>query len=196
LISLNLSAGGSIFNSGLSGLGIWIMHKLQTTFIIIFALASMVSCSVISHQVRSEANPPVPFQTLIRDADKFLGQTVILGGYILETKNLQSQTILKVLQTPLRLGDDPDLKKRSQGRFMVYHKGFLDPEVYSKGQVITVAGRVIGTAVEKIGDEQIQYLKIENREIYLWSNYTNKPLYYYPWPYPHHRTLYPYWYWW
>jgi len=58
-----------------------------------------------------------------------------------------------------------------------------------------VAGRVIGTAVEKIGDEQIQYLKIENREIYLWSNYTDKPLYFYPWPYPYQRTLYPYWYW-
>ncbi len=171
------------------------MQKLHTITIIILALIATVSCSVISQQVRTEADSPVPFQTLIRDVDKFLGHTVILGGYILETKNLESETILKVLQTPLRLGDDPDLKKRSQGRFMVYHKGFLDPEVYAKDQVITVAGKVIGTGVEKIGDEQIQYLKIENREIYLWSNYTNKPLYFYPWPYPSGRTLHPYWYW-
>ena len=171
------------------------MQKLHTLTIIILTLIATVSCSVISQQVRTEADSPVPFQTLIRDVDKFLGHTVILGGYILETKNLESETILKVLQTPLRLGDDPDLKKRSQGRFMVYHKGFLDPEVYAKDQVITVAGKVIGTGVEKIGDEQIQYLKIENREIYLWSNYTNKPLYFYPWPYPSGRTLHPYWYW-
>ena len=170
------------------------MQKLHTLTIIILALIATVSCSVISQQVRTEADSPVPFQTLIRDVDKFLGHTVILGGYILETKNLESETILKVLQTPLRLGDDPDLKKRSQGRFMVYHKGFLDPEVYAKDQVITVAGKVIGTGVEKIGDEQIQYLKIENREIYLWSNYTNKPLYFYPWPYRYNQALYPYWY--
>ena len=170
------------------------MQKLHTLTIIILASMLTVSCSVISHQVRSEADPPVPFQTLIRDADKFLGQTVILGGYILETKNLESETILKVLQTPLRLGEDPDLKKRSEGRFMVHHNGFLDPEVYSKNQVITVAGRVIGTAVEKIGAEQLRYLKIESREIYLWSNYKNKPLYY-PWPYPSGRTLHPYGYW-
>ena len=172
------------------------MQKLQTISIIILASMVTVSCAVMSHQVRSEADPSVPFPTLIRDVDKFLGHTVIIGGYILETKNLESETILKVLQTPLRFGEDPDLKKRSQGRFFVYHKGFLDPEVYSKNQAITVAGRVIGTTVEKIGDEQIQYLKIENREIYLWSNYTNKPLYFYPWPYPSPRTLYPYWYWW
>jgi outer membrane lipoprotein len=171
------------------------MQKLHTISIILIASMVTVSCSVISHQVRSEADPPVPLQTLIRDADKFLGHTVILGGYILETKNLESETILKILQTPLRLGEDPDLKKRSEGRFMVYHKGFLDPEVYSKDQVITVAGRVIGTAMEKIGDEQIQYLKIENREIYLWSNYRNKPLYHDPWPYPYRWTPYPYWYW-
>jgi starvation-inducible outer membrane lipoprotein len=79
---------------------------------------------------------------------------------------------------------------------MVYHKGFLDPEVYGKDQVITVAGRIIGTAMEKIGDEQIPFLKLENREIYLWSDYRNKPLYYYyPRPYPYYRTLSPYWYW-
>ncbi len=171
------------------------MKKLLKILVFLALTLSVISCSVISHQVRSEADPPVPFQTLIRDADKFLGHTVILGGYILETKNLESETILKVLQTPLRFGEDPDLKKRSQGRFKVYHKGFLDPEVYSKDQVITVAGRVIGTALEKIGDEQIQYLKIENREIYLWSNYRNKPLYHDPWPYPYRWTPYPYWYW-
>ncbi len=171
------------------------MHKLHTIFIIILAMLTMVSCSVISQQVRSEAVPPVPFQTLIEEADKYIGQTVILGGYILETKNLESETILKVLQTPLRFGEDPDLKKRSQGRFMVYHKGFLDPAVYSKDQVITVAGKVIGTVVEKIGDDRIRYLKIEDREIYLWSNYTDNPPYYYPWPYPYYGVPYPYWYW-
>jgi len=171
------------------------MQKLQVAFTLIILLVLTSSCSVISHRIRSEADPPVPFQTLIRDADKFIGHTVILGGYILETKNLAAETVIKVLQTPLRLGDDPDLRKRSQGRFMVFHNGFLDPEVYSKDQVVTVAGRVIGTAEEKIGEELIQYLKIENREIYLWSNYTNKPLYFYPWPYRHHRTLSPYWYW-
>ncbi len=171
------------------------MNRLHTIPLIIFALIAMISCSVMSHQVRSEADSPIPFRTLIRDADKYIGHTVILGGYILETKNLESETILKVLQTPLRFGHDPDSKKRSQGRFMVHHKGFLDPEVYGKDQVITVAGKVIGTAMEKIGDEQIQFLKLENREIYLWSDYTNKSLYYYPRPYPYYRSHYPYWYW-
>lgn len=171
------------------------MKKSRAIVLNLLMLTALVSCSVISSDIRSEAIPSVPFQTLINEADRFIGKTVILGGYILETKNLESETILKVLQTPLRFSEDPDFKKRSQGRFIVYHKGFLDPEVYSKDQAITVAGRVMGTAVEKIGDDRIQYLKIENREIYLWSNYTDNPIYPYPWPYPYGRWSYPYWYW-
>ena len=171
-----------------------IMKMPQSTALSLLMVTVLVSCSVISSDIRSEAIPAVPFQTLIAEADKYLGQTVILGGYILETKNLESETILKVLQTPLRFSEDPGFKKRSEGRFVVHHKGFLDPEVYSKDQAITVAGMVMGTAVEKIGDERIQYLKIENREIYLWSNYKAYPNPY-PWFYPYDRWPYHPWYW-
>jgi len=171
--------------------------------IIIFCLSVWllpVSCTVISQPVRSEAEPAVPFITLVAEADRFKGRTVILGGYILETSNLQSGTILKVLQVPLRLGEEPALKDSSEGRFQVYHTGFLDPEVYRKDRAITVAGEVIGSGTEQIGADRIQYLKIKHREIYLWPEYDTRPYPYPPWPYPYywhgrpyHR--YPYWYW-
>ena len=161
---------------------------IRTILILIFilSLTATVSCTVISRQVRSEAESPVPFKKLIEDADQYSGRMVILGGYILETKNLASETILKVLQVPFRVGEEPDSRDLSQGRFMVYYKGFLDPEVYGKDRVITVAGKVLGSVVEKIGEERIQYLKIENREIYLWPEYDNRR------PYPSYRHRYPY----
>jgi len=175
---------------------------IRTILILIFilSLTATVSCTVISRQVRSEAELPVPFRKLIEDAGRYNGRMVILGGYILETKNLASETILKVLQVPFRAGEEPDSRDLSQGRFMVYYKGFLDPEVYSKDRAITVAGRVLGFAVEKIGEERIQYLKIENQEIYLWPEYDNLPPYYHRRPYPYYRQGYPnypysFWYW-
>lgn len=169
-----------------------------TILICLLSLITAVSCTVISRQVRSEAENPVPFKTLIEEADKYSGRTVILGGYILETENLVSLTTLKVLQVPFRVGEEPDLRDHSQGRFVVYHKGFLDPEVYAKDRAITVAGRVIGSAVEKIGDEQVAYLEIENREIYLWPEDINLPPYRYRRPYPpywHGYPNYPYSFW-
>lgn len=147
------------------------------------------SCTVISQPIRSDSEPQVPFGILLQDVEKYTGRTVILGGYILETNNLEAETVLKVLQVPLRIGEEPAPKDRSEGRFIVYHKGFLDPEVYSKDRAITVAGRVMAATVEKIGDDQIRYLQIENREIYLWPEYQTLPPTYWPYPYPH---LYPY----
>jgi len=159
-----------------------------------------VSCTVISKPVRSEAQAPVPFKTLVGRADQFSGRTVILGGYILETSYLESETIIKVLQVPLGIGEEPGLKDRSEGRFLVYHRGFLDPEVYSKDRVITVAGEVIGTGFENMGGDQIQYLKLRNREIYLWPEFETRNYPYPPWPYPYYWQgypyyRYPYWYW-
>jgi len=159
-----------------------------------------VSCSVISKPVRSEAEAPLPFDTLVTQADTFKGRTVILGGYILQTRNLESETIIKVLQVPLRVGEEPGLKDSSQGRFLIYHQGFLDPEVYRKDRVITVAGEVIGAGFEEMSGDPIQYLKIANREIFLWPEYETHRYPYPPWPYPYYWQgypyyRYPYWYW-
>jgi len=176
------------------------MRLLLIILVNIFLITATTSCSVISREVKSDARPQVPFKTLLQEIDTYKGQTVILGGYILETSNLQSETILKVLQTPLRIGEEPETRDRSEGRFIVFYKGFLDPEVYSKDRTITVAGIVLGSSVEKIGDNQITYLNIENREIYLWPDYETQRPPFYPGPYPYYWYRYPYyphpyWYW-
>jgi outer membrane lipoprotein len=141
----------------------------------LLGLLATVSCTVISGEVRSAAEPWVPFKILLEKAEEYEGRTVILGGYILQTENHASETILKVLQVPFRVGEDPDSRDLSQGRFAVYVKGFLDPEVYARDRAVTVAGKVIGADVEKIGDRQFSYLKLANREIYLWPEYINTP---------------------
>jgi outer membrane lipoprotein len=151
------------------------------------------SCTVMSKQVRTEALPPIPFKKLLAEADRYKGRIVILGGYILETGNLESETIIKVLQVPFRFGEEPDLKDRSQGRFKIYHKGFLDPEVYTKDRAITVAGEVLGSDYEEIGRDRIQYLKLSDRQIYLWPEFETRPPPYPPWPYPYYWYRYPYW---
>ena len=110
---------------------------------------------------------------------------------------------MKVLQAPLGFDDTPKSKELSEGRFIIYHKGFLDPEVYSKDRRITIAGRIAGSGMENIDNYAHRYLKIESREIYLWSDqepYYPAPYHYYrPWyyPYPYFRHHpHPYSYWW
>jgi len=157
-------------------------------FIKLIVVASLVmfiaSCGGISRQVKSEAIPPVPFPTLVQNPDRYLGKTVILGGYVLETKNVEGRSEITILQSPLSFGDVPKNQDLSQGRFVVSYNGFLDPEVYSKNREITVAGIVEGTVLGTVGEAPYSMLKLQAREIYLWPEKTYYPYYYYDYPYP------------
>lgn len=167
-------------------------------------LALAISCTVMSSQVRKEAISTTPFKTLIESSELYLGKTVILGGYIIQTENKTGDTIIKVLQTPLDLWETPTEVDKSEGRFIVLQKGYLDPVIYSKGRRITVAGSILGVEKEDIASCPNKCLKIESREIYLWPEYKYRDTYpyYYPYgrypyywrnePYYYHYRGYPY----
>ena len=175
------------------------MRSLSYRLLIIVLLIFSASCAVISQQLREKALPDMPFSELIKNADQYVGRTVILGGYIIETQNKPNQTLIKVLQTPLTFGEEPEQKDKSQGRFIVVHEGFLDPEVYKKDRVITVAGTIMGLESQDIGMCPYSCLKIKSEQIYLWPEYNYN--YYYPYPYyydypyfsPPYRHYYRYW---
>ena len=178
------------YSLNLSGIMSVLRKALPAILIAIFA----GSCSVISQDIRTESIPPVDLKILLQEPNKYKGDTVILGGYILETDNLTDQTIIKVLQAPLGARDEPKSRDYSEGRFIVSQKGFLDPEIYSKDRKITVAGTVVGSVVEKVNEFSHPYLKIQSHEIYLWpkdQEYPPAP-YYEPWFYPYPFYWYPY----
>lgn len=178
------------------------MGLKETTIGLVCAggLLGLLGCTVISHRMMAEADTNVAFSQLKADPDHYKGQTLILGGHIIEIRNKARETVILVLETPLGAGQQPRPPDRSQGRFMLHCEGFLDPEVYAEGRTITVAGRVRGQTREMIGDEPYAYPTLEAREIYLWERYEDLyrypppfgPPYYDPWYYRHRRYGYPY----
>ena len=165
------------------------------TAIFVAILLSTASCSVISSRVRKEAEAPAAFKTLMEETDSYIGKTVIVGGHILETKNLADETSILVLQAPLGFRGEPKSRDDSEGRFIVLHQDKLDPEVYKKGRKITVAGTVVGLTTAKVEDCPNQCLNIESREMHLWPEYYYYPRGYYPYgdPYPYYpRRFFPY----
>jgi outer membrane lipoprotein len=167
------------------------MAMTQIGCLILVAVLVTASCSVISREVRDEAVPPVPFRTLAQAADQYEGKTMILGGYIIGTRNLDDETIIEVLQTPLGSQDKPKSRDLSEGRLIVSYEGFLDPEVYRTNRKITVAGTLTGCTIEKV-----QVCRIKSHEVYLWPDYQYRyPYGYYPGQsvlLPYHRDPYRY----
>ena len=145
------------------------MKRPLSLLLIIGLLAPLgAGCAVISRQHTAEAVKDVSFPELRQHVDRYQGQIVILGGHIIEVRNQADRTTLVVLQTPLGFGQEPKPTEHSQGRFMLRHPGFLDPEVYAKERTLTTAGRVIGQTREAIGQEPYVYPVLEALEIHLW----------------------------
>lgn len=165
------------------------------TLLICAWIAGLFSgCSVISRDIRQEATAEVEFASLKRNTNAYTGKTVILGGYILETRNLPDKTRLTVLQAPLDISDKPRDRDRSEGRFVVVHPGFLDPAIYEKDRKVTVAGRVLGTEQVRINKHGYQVPVLRSREIHLWQKPREPRQYhydpFYPWPDPYFRDPY------
>jgi outer membrane lipoprotein len=143
---------------------------LITSLFMFSVFCSCASREVISKQIKAEAQR-VSFKTLVQHTDRYKGKTVILGGYIIETQNISGVANMTVLQTPLGVNEMPVSQGNSEGGFIVSYNGHLEPEVYEKGRRTTVAGRVLGRAVEGAGNCPNPCIKLEYRQIYLWSEY-------------------------
>jgi outer membrane lipoprotein len=135
----------------------------------------------MSRQVIREAYPLESFSELRQHADEYAGETVILGGEIIETRNEANATTVLILERPLGYDRRPYTQKASGGRFMIRFNEYLEPMVFEPGRRVTVAGRVRGTEIEQIGEAPYQYVFLEGREVRVWKDYETYDYYpYYP----------------
>ena len=174
--------------------------KLISLLFLLVTAGVVTGCApVLSKQLRDEAEPPIPFQELLQSPDTYKGRVVILGGYILEIANDAGGSLLTILQASLDSRNKPRSPDLTKGRFLVWTRKFLEPEIYSKDRAVTVGGRVAGTRQGSLGKRSYVYPVIETQEIYLWPEkykYVRPyyPYFYDPWFYPWYDPWYDPWY--
>ena len=111
------------------------------------------------------------FKPLMQQVDNRIGESVTLGGYMLDTRAADNQTHIIVLQAPLGLRGRPQSEDKSQGRFVVVYQGRLDPNDVGPRRKLTVTGKVLGTAQEKIANCPDPCLIIESSDLHVWPLY-------------------------
>lgn len=144
-----------------------------THFLLIWLIATlfMPGCApVLSQGVLAQVDRAIPFEQLLEDPEAYKGRTVLLGGEIIETRNLPENTLIFMLQRPLGPRDEPDVEGESMGRFLLTVPGFLDPAIYQTGRKVTVAGAVEGKEMHPLGEIQYTYPLISRKELYLWPS--------------------------
>jgi len=136
----------------------------------------------ISDSVLKQVNSNIRFIDLKRHPQAYEGQMVLLAGVIVRTSHESGgNTLVEAYQTEMNFEKRPINLDVSQGRFLAEYDGFLDGDIYAKGRKITVAGRVQGVKVMKLGQMEYPYPCIKIKEIHLWEK--EEPRVYYD-PYP------------
>ncbi len=122
----------------------------------------------ISRQARSQVTYNASFAELQAAIGEHMGEIVILGGKVVETKDYPAFSEITVLQLPLGKKDRPQDGDRSDGRYLIRSEQFLDPAIYRQGSLLTVVGRLSGSEVRSIGEFQYVYPLVEAIEIKRW----------------------------
>ena len=148
--------------------------------ILILVAVILLGCqAAISREIREQVDESVTFEQVLSDPEQFKGKTILWGGEILETRNAQEAAFLEVLQRPLGPEDRPIRDAMSKGRFLVSHKGFLDPAIYRQGYDITIVGEVVGTRVKVIDEIEYTYPLVEDLELVLWEHRRRRPVFHF-----------------
>jgi outer membrane lipoprotein len=130
-------------------------------------LAVLAGCAhVVSKDLREEAGD-VEVRALFESPEGFTGQTVVLGGLIVNMTNFPEGTIVEVLERPLDRRGRPEWTDRSRGRFILKVDEFLDRAIYARGREITAAGTVEGVERRPLGETTYRYLVLRSRELHL-----------------------------
>ena len=152
------------------------MNQKTLFVLLVMTLLLSTACATgISQQARSQVTYSGNFSVLQERPSAHLGQVVMFGGKILETKASSPSSEITVLQLPLGSSDRPQDGDRSEGRFLLRSVQFLDPAVYRTGLLLTAVGKITGSELRPIGGLDYAYPVVEAIEIKLWPE--RSPIY-------------------
>ena len=133
------------------------------------------SICIVIFFVSCAGAPKIPFKTMVEEADSRVGESVILGGYILDSKIRGDRTDITIQQTPLDWNTKPQTKNKSEGRFLASHNDIFNANAYSPDDRITVTGKIAGLTEEKVEHCPSPCLKIESSKIRMWREHEYYP---------------------
>jgi outer membrane lipoprotein len=123
----------------------------------------------ISQKLRQES-APVGLAMVQQHPEDFTGKTVIWGGRILRTVNDTNGATIYFLALSLDRHEDPQPEGNSEGRFIGRSRQFLDPALFRRGRLATVAGTIAGVKVWHIQKAPYTYPVLDLQEIHLWPD--------------------------
>jgi len=190
------------------------MSRMSITWVFMALILLLAGCATSSAPLLIRTppfgNPSV--DEVRTNAAKFTGAAVRWGGKIAKVENRKTDTLIVIVDQELERRGRPYEGSATGGRFMARVEGFLDPAIYTKDKLMTIAGTIEGEATRPVGQFMYRMPVITVNAIKLWEPLPDyDPYYYDPWypyqPYPYYspygrspgyphfprRPYYPWW---
>lgn len=168
-------------------------HSILFPLTAIFGLSLLSGCgNVLSKEALRSVTPGVTFMQVKANPEAFKGETLELGGQIVDSQISQGGSILEILSYSLDSYGEPQQPNENEGRFLAKTDRFLDPALYKSGRMVTLTGTVAGKETKPLGKIEYTYPVFRIGEIYLWPQYTQSQYMNYPGPYYYNSWGPPY----
>ncbi len=136
------------------------MSRTVTRCGALLGMLLLAGCVSVPDAIRgTSATPQMDLVRVMSSPSAYVGQESRFGGRVVEIRNEAKRTRLEIASMPLDDIGRPQLGAPSEGRFVAYVDGFLEPTEFSN-QLITVVGPISGAEQGKIGDRPYQFVVI------------------------------------
>jgi outer membrane lipoprotein len=170
-----------------------VSQRLVAALVIILGLTACATSQLVPTDMESRIARSLSFQALKAEAEKFVGQWVVLGGQVLSAKRLKDSTQIEILQLLLDQGDRPiPTLNLSQGRFLALQEEFLDPATLPAGTLVSLVGEVVGARTQPLDESQYTYPVVKVITLKVWPPRRDYSRPYWE-PYPYWYRPYPFW---
>ena len=132
-------------------------------------LLMLTGCASTAKFDTSQIDQSLTPQAVIAEPRVSRGKSVLWGGTILDTRNLEDSTQIELLAYPLSAPQRPIQASKPLGRFIVRQAGYLEPTTYAPGRLLTVLGSVGDSQQGKVGEASYSYPVIMAEKLQLWS---------------------------
>ncbi|MDH4237507.1 MAG: Slp family lipoprotein [Nitrospira sp.] len=160
-------------------------------------LAGCAGVPVVPPDLQGKIERKVSFQQIKSSPLPYKGTFIVVGGAVLSVKALKPNgTRIEVLQLPLYGDYEPQGRlMESGGRFLAFHKEFLDPATIPVGTRVTVVGEVTGSMTLMLDEIEYVYPTFDIASLTIWP--PKLPAYWFR-PYPYFGAYWgtywgPYW---
>jgi outer membrane lipoprotein len=146
------------------------LNRKMSAALLLLSSLIFSSCGprVIPEDLERKVEKEISFQEVKKNPESYKGRRILVGGEIIEVRNLQNKTEIEILQKPLGRDRAPLNVDESGGRFVLIHPSFLDPSVFRSGRRLTAVGMVEGSRAERVGEAEMVQPVLQSEHIHLW----------------------------